>query len=1698
MTAINRDFVVKNGLQVSSNLVVGTYTGPSAPQIAYGAAISGNVGIGTGNVITGSMLQVMGGNVYINSPNTGILFQDGTLQTTAAANTSSFGILGTIQLAGAGNTFSGDTSNLFYDTLTGTLEINGGKITLDNGTANLIDFGINGVDYPYLSSNGDKIYLYNDGGGGVYSLGVDPSPSMYFNVPYSSGYRWYGGGCVAATLSGVGDFFAQNSVTSYNIAAQYQLGIGTNTPFQWGPQLLGVFGDQLLSGNLYITNTAYTTSGIVFPDGSFLDTANQAETYPGQPVGSIQYNDSNTFGGSSNFIFDAVNTYVGIGTGTPLNTLDVWGSAGLTGDISANGTASVNYLISNNDIITNTLEALGEVTVYDLISNNNITTDTLVANTLAQLNQLIVNSDISTTNLYAFGLVEAQAMLSNTNVVGVNLQSTGLATFASMNSNSTIQVAGVAQVNELYSNTYIHAGLTITANKIKSNTFVQADTYLLANQITSNTNVVGANLQSLGLASVDSLVVNNGSYFNTLVVQNGAVVGSLYSNSFIQAPGPLTVGSINSNGFAVVNSLTSNTAVAVASGGIQVAGNSNFSDNVSIGGNLNVFGTINSTHTNVVVISSPLIYLADGNPGDVYDIGMVGSYTTNQYYSTGIVRDHFNNVWTVFDTLTTKPNVITGTINWSDATITPGAFSAGNVYIVGNTPSTDYATGALQVTGGVGIDGNLYVSGNIVATSPGTVIANNALFYGDVNGFNAIYAGIPSGYRYQGNTILQLSANVNNYAQLNIENVNDGAAASTDIVATADNGSSTDTFIDLGINSSGYNQQGYGLTQANDGYLYVYGNAVTGGGNLVLSTYTANDIIFSLQGADYANEIARFSATQNAFLVKSNVASISSGTGAVQLTAGGAGIYGNINVGGQISLFSGNVGIGTANTTGITGNALTVFGTTNIAGNIYLANTDTISGMVFSDGTFQSTAAANTPSYGAPGTVQFAGAGNTFSGNTSSFFWDDSTLRVGIRNSMPTSALTVGSPGTTGNAAIFGAVGIGTDQFRAGDNLTVVAGNVNVATLGQGIVFPDGTFQTTASVSTQPGGSNNNVQFNNGGVLGGSNGFVYDAANVAVGIGTATPAYTLDVYGNIHIGGTPGDQGLIFPDGTVQYTALSGVANTEIQTFTFTALAGQNTFSVFPYTPGPQGVNLTSVFINGVYQRTTTYNWIGTNIILTTPAVAYARVEIKVVVAGTITNYGTNIAGSNVFNVQTAGITVYNTGFSYTPGYLDVYLNGVKLARNYDYMANDGLTIQFAAAPQVTSIVQCTGWNVAGSMQIQGSNVFNVQTSGVTTWSTGFPYTPGYLDVWVNGVKLGPGYDYNATDGYTVNFTVPPVVNSLVQLTGYAQGSMPGQLATQRKAIYVASAGQTVFPTQGPYVSPYVDVYVNGIKLVYNTDYQASDGNTVVLSQGLSAGANVEIITSLTFALGDVVRKSGDIMTGNLGIGTSYASSPFVVVGTSNFYGNVNVYGSKVITNDMGIGGNLTVAGFASVTGPLSTANNLSSSGNFSLRGYANFASNLFVASNVAVASNITVGTNVTVGTSVIFPDGSTQTTSANTLQQKILVLNDISSGFDGVTKSFNLSVGSSNININTPQQLLIVVGGAILAPFITTPDYLDLCEVTQFNKGYKLTNGNNIQFANAPSQQQDFSGRILSNVSAPGNTVTYPFKALNLAMADC
>ena len=99
--------------------------------------------------------------------------------------------------------------------------------------------------------------------------------------------------------------------------------------------------------------------------------------------------------------------------------------------------------------------------------------------------------------------------------------------------------------------------------------------------------------------------------------------------------------------------------------------------------------------------------------------------------------------------------------------------------------------------------------------------------------------------------------NIDSYLQLNIQNNSAGTSASSDVVATANNGSETTNYVDMGINGGGYT--GGVMGAANDAYLYNLGQ------NFLIATGTAaKSLIFMTGGTTQSsNERMRINGSGN-------------------------------------------------------------------------------------------------------------------------------------------------------------------------------------------------------------------------------------------------------------------------------------------------------------------------------------------------------------------------------------------------------------------------------------------------------------------------------------------------------------------------------------------------------------------------------------------------------------------------------------------------------------------------------------------------------------------------------------------------------------------------------------------------------------------------------------------------------------------
>jgi hypothetical protein len=389
-----------------------------------------------------------------------------------------------------------------------------------------------------------------------------------------------------------------------------------------------------------------------------------------------------------------------------------------------------------------------------------------------------------------------------------------------------------------------------------------------------------------------------------------------------------------------------------------------------------------------------------------------------------------------------------------NATASSGSFttliSSGVTQVNDTTVATSVGTGAFRVDGGASVAGNLWVGGNInVVGNTFTISGNTGQFFGDINGFGALYAGV-AGFTSLPQTVLQVAADVNNYAQINFENVNTGTDASVDYVATSGNGDDTNHYINMGITSPNWDgTQENSLSNSlsgNDGYLYTQGDAGNGG-NLVIGASTPNRTVSVIVGGNTASNIT-------AVYRAPGTVSTNTTTGALTVV-GGVGILGNVyannlSTGGEISAadltLTGDLGVngGDITTTASTFNLLDANATTvnafGAATSIDLGattgtltiNNPTVVGSQTTQNLYNTTAT----------TVNFAGAATTLNIGADTGTATINNNTIDLEGNVNVNKTTPSTNSTSGALVVDGGVGIA-GNLNIGENV-IITGNLTV------------------------------------------------------------------------------------------------------------------------------------------------------------------------------------------------------------------------------------------------------------------------------------------------------------------------------------------------------------------------------------------------------------------------------------------------------------------------------------------------------------------------------------------------------------------------------------------------------------------------------------------------------------------------------
>jgi hypothetical protein len=146
-------------------------------------------------------------------------------------------------------------------------------------------------------------------------------------------------------------------------------------------------------------------------------------------------------------------------------------------------------------------------------------------------------------------------------------------------------------------------------------------------------------------------------------------------------------------------------------------------------------------------------------------------------------------------------------------------------------------------------------------------------------------------------------------------------------------------------------------------------------------------------------------------------------------------------------------------------------------------------------------------------------------------------------------------------------------------------------------------------------------------------------------------------------------------------------------------------------------------------------------------------------------------------------------------------------------------------------------------------------TSAATSATDAAASLDEFTDLYLGAKSSAPTVDNDGNPLQTGALYFNTVSNTMFVYTGsswVAAGSAVNGTAERQE--YTATSGQTNF--SATYDVGFVDVYLNGSKLIPTTDFTATDGATIVLTTGATTGDNVSIIAYGAFNVADTYTQA--------------------------------------------------------------------------------------------------------------------------------------------------------------------------------------------------------------------------------------------------
>tara|TARA_B100001564_G_scaffold358747_1_gene378262 strand:- start:814 stop:2199 length:1386 start_codon:yes stop_codon:yes gene_type:complete len=256
-----------------------------------------------------------------------------------------------------------------------------------------------------------------------------------------------------------------------------------------------------------------------------------------------------------------------------------------------------------------------------------------------------------------------------------------------------------------------------------------------------------------------------------------------------------------------------------------------------------------------------------------------------------------------------------------------------------------------------------------------------------------------------------------------------------------------------------------------------------------------------------------------------------------------------------------------------------------------------------------------------------------------------------------------------------------------------------------------------------------------------------------------------------------GEQNLLFVDASTDSVGIhTAFPQKDFHVQGTTALRGETILGSASIPFGSQSIKVVD---DSLFSDTSTFN---------TDIVASSGVTLSNAIPATTTNKLYNDAGTLMWDgsevgsgggssnlvrgsfAVTSSTTVFTVSGGYSTGSLDVYQNGVKLFKgsSYDFTETGGgttftLTNAATNGDLIEYVALNASTNATGNTSLGSVSV----TTNQTVFNTSDTFTSSNLAVFLNGVKLVDGTDYNVTSSSQFTLTSTAVSGDIVEYIAY-------------------------------------------------------------------------------------------------------------------------------------------------------------------------------------------------------------------------------------------------------------------------------------------------------------------------------------------